>query len=371
MDNVVFERIYENQLVSALFELDRTKTEIANFLGLSRSTVSRRLEMEISDQELDEYINTLRGRGYIHGVYPGDIVEVKGERVIIDSLDYDGDYSVITGLNSNLDYSYFPPEIIAALNSVKVQFLILTDSLVFVRDGKPITVDKSYTFYEEIKSLLIGASKNNNEVSQTDYEDLLSWLDVKSQLQKFSNGLITIENGEVFINGVVFDNRLTYALLRAYESKSTTEFDKLCKFVEKIQKSESWKIRNRLYDFLEKNELDLDDQGRVLAYKVVRSDYFDKHSNTMDNSVGNMLKVQRHEVDDRDEVECSFGLHVCSKEYIPHFYSSWNEDRVLLVALEPFDFITAPSDYNFSKCRTLGYEVLEDITDWVKEQGWV
>jgi hypothetical protein len=56
-----------------------------------------------------------------------------------------------------------------------------------------------------------------------------------------------------------------------------------------------------LYGFLEKGNLPITNDGHFLAYKKVRKDYKDCHSGTMDNSIGQVVEMERNQVDDKAE----------------------------------------------------------------------
>lgn len=131
-------------------------------------------------------------------------------------------------------------------------------------------------------------------------------------------------------------------------------------FVKRLFKSPSDNTRLTLFRFLETNHMPILDDGRFLAFKVVRSNYTDKHSGEFDNSPGAAPEVDWSEVDTDPNKTCSSGLHVCSRQYLRAFYTPGN--RVVTVAVAPEDVGAVPYDYEGSKMRTKGYEVLTDIT---------
>ncbi|MEX5385617.1 homocysteine methyltransferase, partial [Cronobacter muytjensii] len=114
--------------------------------------------------------------------------------------------------------------------------------------------------------------------------------------------------------------------------------------------------------FISHNDLRLDKDGNILAYKVVRGDYLDKYTGTMDNSPGQVVKMKRNKVNPKDEETCSFGLHVAARKYIPS-YGSPGRDKVLLCRVNPKDFVSIPTDYNSMKARVCEYFVLKDVTE--------
>jgi hypothetical protein len=111
---------------------------------------------------------------------------------------------------------------------------------------------------------------------------------------------------------------------------------------------------------LEKNSLPITPDGCFLAYKKVRNDYLDIHSGTMNNSVGQVVSMERNEVDDDKDRTCSAGLHFCSQDYLPHFGNGY-DNRVVILKINPRDVVSIPSDYNNAKGRACRYEVVGEI----------
>jgi hypothetical protein len=137
-------------------------------------------------------------------------------------------------------------------------------------------------------------------------------------------------------------------------------------FIKNLFDNPNHDTRHNLFEFMDKNKLPITDDGCFMAYKVVRSDYMDKHSNSMSNAVGEKLEVSWGQVDTDPSITCSRGLHVCSYSYSTTFYSPG--DRIIAVKVNPADVGAIPYDYDSAKVRTRGYEVVADITDqWLRE----
>lgn len=132
------------------------------------------------------------------------------------------------------------------------------------------------------------------------------------------------------------------------------------KFMENLMLNPSKRAVDELYGFLEACNLPITPDGHFLAYKRVRNDYRDIYTGTMDNSVGNVLEMQRNAVDEDKDRTCSAGLHFCSKTYLPHF-GCGGGSRVVVVKINPRDVVAIPSDYNNAKGRTCRYEVVDEL----------
>ncbi|MBG24095.1 MAG: hypothetical protein CMF22_11670 [Idiomarinaceae bacterium] len=147
------------------------------------------------------------------------------------------------------------------------------------------------------------------------------------------------------------------------------EGDRLVKFLDNLYENPSYTAITGLFDFLEATDIQIDDEGYVIAMKVITHDYLDKHTRTMDNSVGTTVKMDRRLVDDNPDSLCSSGLHACSESYIEGFRSG--NDRLVKVRIHPKDFVSVPKAYTrtveggsvASKARVCEYVVIEEVKD--------
>lgn len=146
----------------------------------------------------------------------------------------------------------------------------------------------------------------------------------------------------------------------------------LARFLQRLALNPSFKIRRDLLEFLEVGKLPLREDGRFVAYKRVRGDFRDIHSGRFDNSVGQVLIMDRQQVDDDSNNTCSYGFHVCSHSYLAHFGSNQHGlDRALACAVAPEDVVSIPVDYNNTKMRVCQYEVVAELArdEWVGSAG--
>jgi hypothetical protein len=131
----------------------------------------------------------------------------------------------------------------------------------------------------------------------------------------------------------------------------------MVKFTENLLENPSRRAVTELYLFLEKGNLPITSDGHFLAYKKVRDDYLDVYSGTIDNSVGQVVEMERNRVDDDKNNTCSYGLHFCSKDYL----QSFSGDRIVILKINPRDVVSIPTDYAFTKGRTCRYEVIGEV----------
>jgi hypothetical protein len=169
---------------------------------------------------------------------------------------------------------------------------------------------------------------------------------------------LELRDGVVYHDDEPIDTELTRRLVEA--AQQGFDASNIIAFLNRIQRNPSFSVVQRLYTFLSKHNMPINPDGTFLAYKIVRNDYKDVYTGKMDNSVGKVLSVPRSKVDDDMDRTCSYGLHACSRAYLPH-YGSGNRDRVVIVAIGPENVVAIPRDYNDAKMRCSGYKVVGEL----------
>jgi hypothetical protein len=187
-------------------------------------------------------------------------------------------------------------------------------------------------------------------------DELLEIVDVEKAVSTFSDGLVEIKNGKVLYEGEEVHGSISKRILE-FMSKGLP-FQPLVNFLNNLMENPSMQRQKELYDFLEHEHLPITEDGHFLAYKAVRNDYKDKYRGTFDNSVGQVVKMQRAKVDDDRARGCSDGLHAGALNYVASYGSLENGDRIVIVKINPRDVVSVPSDCNCEKLRTCRYEVV-------------
>lgn len=219
------------------------------------------------------------------------------------------------------------------------------DSITVFANGKPYTVNRT----AKIFNAALEAVKNDN------VELFLQVVNTKDTVVQKSGGKVRIENGNL-----MFGDRVVTGLIsaRVFDMMELgLSIDPMMAFIENLMKNPSKRAVDELFGFIEACDLPITEDGHFLAYKRVREDYLDVHSGTMDNSVGNVVEMERNLVDEDKSRTCSAGLHFCSYEYLKHF----SGERIVVVKINPADVVAIPIDYNNSKGRTCRYEVVEEM----------
>lgn len=226
-----------------------------------------------------------------------------------------------------------------------MRFILGGDSITVFANGKPYTVNRT----AKIFNAALEAVKND------DVELFLQVVNTKDTVVQKSGGKVRIENGNL-----MFGDRVVTGLIsaRVFDMMELgLSIDPMMAFIENLMKNPSKRAVDELFGFIEACDLPITEDGHFLAYKRVREDYKDVHSGTMDNSVGNVVEMERNLVDEDKSRTCSAGLHFCSYEYLKHF----SGERIVVVKINPADVVAIPIDYNNSKGRTCRYEVVEEM----------
>lgn len=229
-------------------------------------------------------------------------------------------------------------------------------------DGSAV-IDRSAENFDEVFNVI-----RDGAMSEESLEKAFYMCQPKAMVEAFTKGKFKVNvsgNSITYTpdSGVPFEvsGLLSQRIIETITKDGIEGADSLMNFLDKLLLNPSNRSVNELYGFVEHNDIVITPSGTFYAWKVVRDTYFDKHSNTMDNSVGNEVRVARNQVNENSDVTCSYGLHACAKSYIKSFGSSG--DRVVRVEIDPADVVAVPKDYRNAKLRCAGYKVIADVTD--------
>jgi hypothetical protein len=187
---------------------------------------------------------------------------------------------------------------------------------------------------------------------------IVQLLDKRDAISRLTSGKVTVVGSTVFYNGAPIHNALATRLVTMMdEGYDATPW---IRFMNNIMDNPSENSRNSLFEFIDRFDAPLTEDGCFVAFKGVRADYTDVHSGTFDNSPGKVVKMDRKDVVEDPTRTCSAGLHVCASHYLDTF---WGNKTVIAVKVNPRDVVSVPNDYNFSKMRVCEYLVLGDVED--------
>ena len=233
------------------------------------------------------------------------------------------------------------------------KILTPTSLEVHFQDGKSFSLPSGHPQFVPAKEAVFRGAPD---------EEIRELMDIVGNLTKgltnFSD-VVTVTRDGVFYKGKQLHMTITDRMLQ-FQAEGL-DITYLVKFLENLFQNPIRSSVLSLYDFLEHGHVPITPDGCFLAYKKVRGDYKDIHSGRFDNSVGANPKVESWEVDEDRTRECSYGLHVCSKEYLPNFGSTTG-NRVVVCKINPAHVVAVPHDYNFAKMRVTEYLVVGELT---------
>jgi hypothetical protein len=192
-----------------------------------------------------------------------------------------------------------------------------------------------------------------DKIKQGKFDEIIPLLSIADSLSKRGFQVI---NGIVHVDGEPLPDSLSARVLDFFNNN--LPFEPLLKFWAKLKNNPSFNSRQMLFKFLEHNGHPITTEGNFIAYRAVRNDFLDKHTGTMDNSVGNVVSISRSKVDDNPNNTCSHGLHVATMSYAQSFANG--DDRLLDVEINPEDVVAVPTDYNGTKMRVCKFKVVAE-----------
>jgi len=226
-------------------------------------------------------------------------------------------------------------------------YLIQGNNIVVVIGNKSHTISKTHITYNKVLEA----------IKASDWDSLPDIIEPKKVVLNYGAGNVSIQGETLYWKNKELNTGLSVRMIQMLQEGFPIE--PMVAFMENLYANPSKRAVTELYGFLEKNNLPITPDGHFLAYKKVRNDFLDIHSGTMDNSVGTVVEMERHEVDDNKDVTCSTGLHFCGMSYLPHF--GGGDSRTVIVKINPADVVSIPSDYNDAKGRACRYEVIGEL----------
>lgn len=186
-------------------------------------------------------------------------------------------------------------------------------------------------------------------------------VDKPTMIERFTAGDVKVIGNGVYYKNSPLNGTLAEKLILMIDAG----FDATnwARFLERVMANPSERSRECLYDFLAHWNAPITEDGHFIAFKRVRGTYMDIHSNTMDNSPGQIVSMPRDEVNDNPNETCSSGLHVAATSYLGSFYSGTEGYRVVACKVDPVDVVAVPKDYGSAKMRVCRYLVLGDAEE--------
>ncbi len=224
-----------------------------------------------------------------------------------------------------------------------MNYIILPQSLILNHAGKTTTINKADGRFDQIIQ----------KIKEGKLDEIIPLLSISDALSKRGFDII---DGIVHVDGDALPESLSARVLDFFNNN--LPFEPLLKFWAKLKNNPSFNSRQMLFKFLEHNGHPITTEGNFIAYRAVKNDFTDKHTGKMDNSVGNVVEIDRSKVDDNPNNVCSHGLHVATMSYAQSFGTG--SDKLLDVEVDPSDVVAVPTDYNGTKMRVCRFKVVAE-----------
>lgn len=195
--------------------------------------------------------------------------------------------------------------------------------------------------------------------------------DLRRAIKRYSDqslsGRVRVEGGVVLLDDEPADNAITDLILRFIDEG--LDAAPLARFLEKIAENPNPHSREQLFRWLNTHRFGITTDGDIVGYKGVRSDFGSITSGpgivngtpvdgNLDNSPGNVLEMDRGDVDFDPQNGCSVGLHVGTWSYARSFASN---GKVVELHVNPKDVVSVPTDCSDAKMRVARYVVVREL----------
>lgn len=232
-----------------------------------------------------------------------------------------------------------------------LSFTIGKSSISLFLDGQFYSIDDSHPNYRLIREEL------GKPAEERDIGNIRNNITVKVYIERLTSGKVTVFDDSVVYDGQPIDNYMTRRMLELLaEGFDITPW---ARFMDNVFQNPAEYARGELYEWMEKAEMPMTEDGCFLAFKKIRGDYTDCHTGKFDHSPGSVVEMPREKCDPIRTNHCSTGFHFCSVGYLSQF----GGQRIVVVKINPRDVTSIPNDYHFTKGRCCRYEVVAELTN--------
>jgi len=234
-----------------------------------------------------------------------------------------------------------------------IEYIVCGSTINVAIGTEMFVVDDTHPNYRLLRQSLPECAKMGDE------EKLRKLLDVVKSVEFYADGVL-VKDGVLSYKDKPLNNGLTERVLELMAKGA--QFRPFVRFLSRLMKNPHKHSIDALLAFMENKGLPLTEDGCILGYKNVRTNYKDWYSGTIDNSPGaSPTRLEHGEVDDDHTLDCSFGYHIGTLEYAKGFHGS--EGLMILTKFAPEDVVSVPSDGECGKLRVVWYTVLGDYNN--------
>lgn len=227
-----------------------------------------------------------------------------------------------------------------------IPFIKSKDNLTLFWNGKTKIVPVGTPAYDDVMRLIKSNADPATIISACDLAE-------RVKLKCHCSGLFsTDEDNTVWIGKEKCPKALSDRIIDFVEHG--LPFEPLIKFWNNCVANPDPRARTDLFAFLEHNGHPITEDGCFIAYRKVTPDFKDHRTKTMDNRVGQTVRMERSQCNSNPDETCSAGLHVAAIDYA----WSFSNGPTVCVKVNPKNVVAIPRDYNNQKMRCCEFTVL-------------
>lgn len=173
--------------------------------------------------------------------------------------------------------------------------------------------------------------------------------------------------------------KVLHGLVRQGDAKG---FTAIARFLENLEENPSFNSREQLYNFVNANDISIDEDGYLILYKGLASDgqggYRSVNSGTafvngekivghIPAAAGDVITMPRSQVSDNPDVPCHAGLHASTYNYATSYARN---GAMMTMRVNPRDVVSVPNDSGQQKMRVCEYEVVDIVQSESSRTLW-
>lgn len=226
-------------------------------------------------------------------------------------------------------------------------FTLVPKSIINIQHkGDVYTADYTHPQFNNIVDSAVSA----------EFDRAVELIDIAKAITEYSSGDVTIKGEVIYYKGQEVKDGLAKRII-SMMSEGDEGFKRYVAFMSRLRDNPSYRAVKELFGFIGHSDIEITEDGYLVCWKRIRSDYTDCRTGKVPNYVGNTIRMERNMVDEDSDITCSQGLHVAAWNYLGHFYG----DVIIKVKVDPSHVVSIPTDYNDSKMRTEQYEIMDVV----------
>lgn len=207
-----------------------------------------------------------------------------------------------------------------------------------------------------------------------DADSVESLFDIEKAVEQAFSAVtnrVKVAVGQIYFDGKVLDNEFGRHMERLLADGRYEDLRILARFWEKVSENPSDEARRDLLKWIASHDLSITPDGDIIGYKGVQRDYSSTRSGPgivngvrthghLNNYPGNVIEMDRDDVDPNAGNPCSVGLHVGTFGHASSF--AGEDGRIMVLHVNPRDVVSVPS-YDVTKFRCCRYTVSHQVTE--------